>query len=86
MYLLNATSGFSEKAIQALDTYIKANTFFFSPTHRFVVRDLHVIITERLQIWLWVLGLHVPRLALIGELEDRDEKKHTELAGVCNRK
>lgn len=66
MYLLNVTVDFSEKAIQALDTKIKAKyyfSFFFLHGHR--VRDLHVTITKPLEIWLWILGLHVRRLALI---------------------
>lgn len=85
MYLPNETSDFSEKAVQALDTQIKAKYYFFFFWHGFGVRDLHVIITKPSEIWPWVLGLRVPRLALIWELEDRDEKKHVTLAGSVSK-
>lgn len=75
MYLLNVTVDFSEKAIQALDTKIKAKYYFFFFLHGHGVRDLHITITKPLEIWLWILGLHVPRLALIWKQEDIDEKK-----------
>lgn len=57
--------------------------FFF--WHGFGFRDLYVIITKPSEIWLWVLGLRVPKLALICELEDRDEQKHTKLAGSVSK-
>lgn len=48
--------------------------------HGFGDRDLHITITRPLGIWLWVLGLHIPRLALIWELKDIDEKMHIKQA------
>lgn len=59
--------------------------FLFFFWHGFGVRDLHVIITKPSEIWLWVLGFRVPRLALIWELEDGDEKKHIKLAGSMSK-
>lgn len=81
MYLLNKTSDFPEKVVSPIDTWIKAKYFFFFFLHGFGVRGLHKTISKPLEIWLWVLGIHVPRLALIWKLEDRDEKKHITLAG-----
>lgn len=79
MHLLKETEDFSEKDIQALVTHIKAK-YYYVFLHGFGVRDLPITITKPLGIWLWVLGLHIPRLALIWELKDIDEKVHIKQA------